>query len=135
MNHFMENLNEIFTEIKSILENQSEGFSAMEEVIGSKAKNKKPGYHLYGTKEVSLFGKKPQQTYVAGVIQQKNYVSFYLMPIYSHPELIKDVIPELKKYLKGKSCFNIKKSSGNLLKNVTKVLNNGIRIYREMKWI
>ena len=104
----MENLNEIFAEIKKILENQSEGFSAREEAIGSKSKIKKTSYHLYGTKEVSLFGKKPQQTYIAGVIQQKNYVSFYLMPIYSHPELIEDVIPELKKYLKGKSWFNIK---------------------------
>ena len=131
----MENLNEIFIEIKKILENQSDGLTARKEVLGSSVKIKKPGFHLYGEEEVSLFGKKPQQTYVAGVIQQKNYVSFYLMPIYSDPELIEDVIPELKKYLKGKSCFNIKKSSKNLLKNVRTVLNNGIQIYKKKKWI
>ncbi len=131
----MENLDEIFIEIKKILENQSEGLIAREEVIGSKAKIKKPGYHLYVEEEVSLFGKKPQQTYVAGVIQNKNYVSFHLMPIYSDPELIEDVIPELKKYMKGKSCFNIKKTSENLLKSVITVLNNGIQIYKKKKWI
>ena len=40
---------------------------------------------------------------------KKNYVSFYLMPVYMHPELLKDASPELKKRMQGKSCFNFKK--------------------------
>ncbi|GAG89611.1 unnamed protein product [marine sediment metagenome] len=97
----MENLDEIFSEIKSILEQQSEGLIVTTETIGSQAKMKKPAYHLYGSEDVSLFGKKPQKTYICGVIKQKNYVSFYLMPVYSHPELLKEIDHDLKKDLKG----------------------------------
>jgi hypothetical protein len=39
---------------------------------------------------------------------KKNYVSFYLMPVYMYPELLKDVSPQLKKRMQGKSCFNFK---------------------------
>ena len=68
-----DNLEEIFLEIKKVLEKNSSEFFQTEQCIGSQAKQQKPGFHLYGNKEVSLFGKKPQQTYIAGVIQQKNY--------------------------------------------------------------
>lgn len=40
---------------------------------------------------------------------KKNYVSFYLMPVYMFPDLLKDISPELKKHMQGKSCFNFKK--------------------------
>jgi hypothetical protein len=40
---------------------------------------------------------------------KKNYVSFYLMPVYMYPELLNNVSPELKKHMQGKSCFNFKK--------------------------
>ncbi|KYF55659.1 hypothetical protein BE08_16370, partial [Sorangium cellulosum] len=38
------------------------------------------------------------------------YTSFYLMPVYAHPELLGDVSPDLKKRMQGKSCFNFKTS-------------------------
>jgi len=40
---------------------------------------------------------------------KKNYVSFYLMPVYMYPDLLKNISPELKKHMQGKSCFNFKK--------------------------
>ena len=40
---------------------------------------------------------------------KKNYVSFYLMPVYMFPDLLKGISPELKKRMQGKSCFNFKK--------------------------
>ncbi len=33
-------------------------------------------------------------------------VAFHLMPVYSKPELLDDISPELKKRMQGKSCFN-----------------------------
>ncbi|WP_437510452.1 hypothetical protein [Sorangium sp. So ce1099] len=36
------------------------------------------------------------------------YTSFYLMPVYTNPELLGGVSPELKKRMQGKSCFNFK---------------------------
>ncbi|MFQ5976760.1 MAG: hypothetical protein ACE5OZ_01360 [Candidatus Heimdallarchaeota archaeon] len=125
----------IFLTIKEIFANRSHDLVVTDAYIGSKAKIQKPGYHLYGRKEVSLFGKKPQKTYVAGVIQQKNYVSFYLSPIYSHPELLQHVSPELRKYLKGKSCFNIAKTASPIYDEIEKILKIGIEKYQEIEWI
>jgi hypothetical protein len=131
----MENLEEIFAKIKKILEKNSGNFLQKDQYIGSQAKQQKPGYHLYGSKEVSLFGKKPQPTYIGGVIQQKNYVSFYLSAIYSHPDLLKDISPDLKRVLKGKSCFNISKATPQLLEEVDEILKKGIEKYKEIEWI
>jgi len=131
----MNSLDTLFEDIKQILSKYSNDFKTVDEYLRSKAKNKKPGFHLYGKKDVSLFGKTPQPTYLAGVIQQKNYVSFYFSPIYSHPELTKEIPPELKKSLKGKSCFNIKKSSLELLSEIENTLLLGIKKYKEIKWV
>jgi hypothetical protein len=51
--------------------------------------------------------KKPM--YFASSEVNKNYVSFHLMPVYVFPELLKEISPELKKRMQGKSCFNFKK--------------------------
>ena len=131
----MEKLEKIFLELKTILEKNSSTFLVKNQYIGSQAKQQKPAYHLYGSKEVSLFGKKPQPTYIAGVIQQKNYVSFYFSPIYSHPDLFENINPELKKFLKGKSCFNINKTTPQLLKEIEDILKEGINKYKEIEWI
>ena len=131
----MENLEKIFSELKEILEKNSGNFSIKNHYIGSQAKQKKPASHLYGSKEVSLFGKKPQPTYIAGVIQQKNYVSFYFSPIYSHPDFFKNISTDLKKFLKGKSCFNINKTTPQLLKEIEDILKVGINKYIEIDWI
>ena len=40
---------------------------------------------------------------------RKNYVSFYLMPVYMFPGLLDGISPELKKHMQGKSCFNFRK--------------------------
>lgn len=130
-----ESLDTIFLSIKAILAKYSQNLVVTDTNIGSKAKIRKPAYHLYGSKEVSLFGKKPQKTYVAGVIQQKNYVSFYLSPIYSHPELVQQVNSELRKYLKGKSCFNIAKTTSHIYEQIEKILQIGIEKYKEIEWI
>lgn len=130
----MENLDEIFKKIKNVLENNSEDLFTTDRYIGSQAKQK-PGFHLYGNKEVSLFGKKPQQTYIAGVIQQKNYISFYFSPIYSHPDEFFEISPNLRKTLKGKSCFNINKIPPQFLKDLEDILKKGIDKYKEIKWI
>jgi hypothetical protein len=39
---------------------------------------------------------------------KKNYVSYYLMPVYVHPELLEGVSERLRKRMQGKSCFNFR---------------------------
>ena len=56
---------------------------------------------------------------------KKNYVSFYLMPVYMYPELLQDVSPELKKRMQGKSCFNFKKVEPELFAELTALTHKG----------
>jgi len=49
---------------------------------------------------------------------KKNYVSFYLMPVYMYPDLLREISPELKKRMQGKSCFNFKKVEPELFREL-----------------
>jgi len=64
---------------------------------------------------------------------KKNYVSFYLMPVYMFPELRNGISPELKKHMQGKSCFNFKKVERELFKELTKLTREGVEHFREAK--
>jgi hypothetical protein len=44
--------------------------------------------------------------YFGGVRLTKNYVSFYLMPVYAQSALQDAISPALRKRMQGKSCFN-----------------------------
>jgi hypothetical protein len=50
-----------------------------------------------------------KELFFASAQIKKNYVSFYLMPVYMYPDLLKEISPELKKHMQGKSCFNFRK--------------------------
>jgi len=50
-----------------------------------------------------------KQLFFASTVIKKNYVSFYLMPVYMYPELLDHISPGLKKRMQGKSCFNFTK--------------------------
>jgi hypothetical protein len=52
---------------------------------------------------------------------KKNYVSFYLMPVYMHPELLEGISPELKARMQGKSCFNFKKMEPALFEELNRL--------------
>jgi hypothetical protein len=62
---------------------------------------------------------------------KKNYVSFYLMPVYMYPELLKDVSPELKKHMQGKSCFNFKKVEPALFEELAALTRKGAEKFKE----
>ena len=60
-----------------------------------------------------------KQLFFASTVVKKNYVSFYLMPVYMYPDLLQDISPELKKRMQGKSCFNFKKVEPALFAELT----------------
>lgn len=53
-----------------------------------------------------------------GVEIKKNYVSYHLVPVYTHPGLLKDVSTTLQKRMQGKSCFNFTKVDTDALKEL-----------------
>ena len=62
---------------------------------------------------------------------KKNYVSFYLMPVYMYPELLQDISPELKKHMQGKSCFNFKRVEPDLFGELEQLTRRGAEKFRE----
>ncbi len=62
---------------------------------------------------------------------KKNYVSFYLMPVYMYPELLQDISPELKKHMQGKSCFNFKRVEPALFDELAGLTRRGVEKFRQ----
>ena len=62
---------------------------------------------------------------------KKIYVSFYLMPVYMYPDLLKDVSPELKKHMQGKSCFNFKKVEPELFQELSELTKKGAERFQK----
>jgi hypothetical protein len=73
-----------------------------------------------------------KELFFASVQVKKNYVSFYLMPVYTYPDLLKNISPELKKHMQGKSCFNFKKVEKPLFVELGQLTKQGFeRLMRE----
>jgi len=88
----------------------------------------KPGnYHL----DAGYSEKWKRDIFFGGIRLNKSYVSFYLMPMYMHPELLKKVSPELKKRMQGKSCFNFKTVEPALFKELTTLTKQGLERFKK----
>jgi hypothetical protein len=78
------------------------------------------------------YSEKWQKDLFFGSVQiKKNYVSFYLMPVYMFPELLKDISPEIKKHMQGKSCFNFKKVEPELFEELAALTRAGFKDFQE----
>jgi hypothetical protein len=67
-------------------------------------KTDKPGNCYLETRAASLNGRR---LFFAGAKIKKNYVSFYLTPLYMFPDLSAIISPSLSKLMQGQSCFNL----------------------------
>jgi hypothetical protein len=65
-------------------------------------KDEPGGYSL----DAPFQGKYGKTVFFGAAIIKKNYVSYYLMPLYVCPDLLAGLSPALKKRMQGKSCFN-----------------------------
>jgi len=74
-----------------------------------------------------------KQLFFGSVQIKKNYVSFYLMPVYMFPDLMKDISPELKKRMQGKSCFNFKKVEPALFEELAGLTGKGMERFHTSK--
>jgi len=72
-----------------------------------------------------------KQLFFGSTQVKKNYVSFYLMPVYMYPELLQDISPELKKRMQGKSCFNFKKVEPDLFRELAELTRKGAEKFRQ----
>lgn len=89
-------------------------------------------YGLAGPSTAHSIGK---QVWFGGVNTTKQYVSYYLMPVYAFPDLLDGISPELKKRMQGKSCWNFKVVDEALLKELAALTKKAYRRYVQEKWI
>lgn len=72
--------------------------------------------------------------FFGAVLMMKGKVSFHLMPVYSAPALLKDMSPELKKRMQGKSCFNFKTVDKALFKELGALAKAGRAQFKQDGW-
>ena len=61
----------------------------------------------------------------------KRYVSFHLMPVYVHPELLDDMSPELRARMRGKSCVNFARLDKALVAELQEQTAAGFARFRQ----
>lgn len=66
---------------------------------------------------------------------KKNYVSFHLMALYTHTEMLEEVSEALKKRMQGKSCFNFKKIDEELFEELRELIRKSYTKYQEVGYI
>jgi len=109
----------VFEKLKSILKPYASKLTVKTDTADT--------YHLEGP----YSEKWKKELFFASAQIKKNYVSFYLMPVYMHPELLKDISPELRKHMQGKSCFNFKKVEPDLFKELASLARNGFEKFKQ----
>jgi hypothetical protein len=70
-------------------------------------------------------GERDPTTWFAGVRLGRQYVSYYLMPVYVEPSLLDDISPELRRRMQGKSCFNFRSVDEDLFAELAELTQRG----------
>ncbi|MEM6348413.1 MAG: hypothetical protein AAF927_31315 [Bacteroidota bacterium] len=68
--------------------------------------------------------------YFASIMPKPKDVRLYFFPIYTHVDAFADISPELRKFLKGKSCFHIKKLSPEIESEIQGMIRKGVELYQ-----
>jgi hypothetical protein len=79
--------------------------------------------------------KNKQPLNFGGVRLGKNYVSFYLMSLYTSADGIKTISPDLKKRMQGKSCFNFKTVDEKLFKELANLTKTGAKQFTNDEFV
>ena len=92
-------------------------------------------YELSTGKPMEFMGKKRPNIYFGAVMVKGSFVGLYLMHVYIDPGRLDGIAPGLRRLLKGKSCFHIKKLDEILVQEIGHAVEDGIACYRKMGFI
>jgi hypothetical protein len=95
------------------------------------SKDNEQVFEVSGTKETMQGRKKVDGYYFGSVVPKPGDIRLYYFPIYTHVKKFHWISDELRKCLKGKSCFHIKKMSPSLEAEISKMIKTGIELYRK----
>jgi len=86
---------------------------------------------LAGTKPGMQGKQKVDGYYFASIMPKPKDVRLYFFPIYTHADEFKEISEPLRKCLKGKSCFHIKKLDQQLEKDIESMVKLGVDLYQK----
>jgi len=86
-------------------------------------------FEVAGTKKVMQGKKEVDGFYFASVVPKPKDIRLYFFPIYTHVDAYKELSAEMRKCLKGKSCFHIKKLSSEMEREVQEMIAKGVELY------
>jgi len=109
----------VFEQLKSILKPYAENLTVKADTRDS--------FYLDGP----YSAKWKKELFFGSAQIKKNYVSFYLMPVYMYPDLLKDISTELKKHMQGKSYFNFKKVEPELFAELAELTKKGAERFQQ----
>ena len=112
-------------QIWEFLENQLEGLSPA--II--KRKSNENMIEYAGTKEVMQGKQKVAGHYFASIVKKPKDVRLYFFPIYTHLKEYGPLSQDLKKMLKGKSCFHVKQLNPKLEEEIMDIISKGKELY------
>ena len=87
-------------------------------------------FEVSGTIETMQGKKKVDGIYFSTVVPKPKDVRFYFFPTYSHKDQLGELPENLKKALKGKSCFHIKQFDTELETNLKELVKKSIELYQ-----
>jgi len=120
----------IFQDLKSILSKYADQLA--------ESGNNETTYHLHGTIPARVGKTDYAGIYFASAVIRTKFVALHFFPIYTHVaefDAIDAIDANLRKCLKGKSCFHIKKDNKDLYKEIKNLLDLGLKVYRQEGWI
>lgn len=88
-------------------------------------------FEVSGTIEAMQGKKKVEGIYFSTVMPKPKDVRLYFFPTYSHKEQLGELPENLKKALKGKSCFHIKQMDDEMEQNLRTLIKRSVELYQE----
>jgi hypothetical protein len=112
----------LYEQLRSVLQRSS---------VGLKIAHDQPGdFHLVTPGDTP----RHQEIFFGAVKIQKNFVSYYLMPIYLYPDLLDGASNSLLRRLKGKSCFRFTRLDDRLLNELSVLTQRGKQRFQQEGW-
>jgi hypothetical protein len=111
----------VFSKLKSILQKYESRLTVKTNTASS--------YYL----DAAFSEKFKREIFFGSVQIKKNYVSYYLMPVYMFPALLQGISPNLKKRMQGKSCFNFAAADEELFRELAQLTKKGFDRFKQEK--
>ena len=93
--------------------------------------NNPENYYL----DTPSIGKNKKPVFFGAVQVKKNYVGYYLMPVYVFPELLNGMSDKLAKRMQGKSCFNFKVVDAETLEELDRLTHRSFEQFVQAGYV